>query len=381
MKLRILSLLIVGALATTACKRDPAPAAKAPPTPAADTAEAPADTLDASMASVSGKSDPNCVGPIQTGEPTTLTLGDRTFERTGSTLRLQGEAEATEVKIGVLANMNQATAENLFNLQRYLSFFDKEGVELILVAGDTGEERKDIEPLLAAVAESGRPVLAIAGNREKTTDFVESVRAVAKERPNLLNGNEIRHLAWHGLDVITLPGYHDARYIHQEPDQGCRYFLEDVQALTTLAKEAKNPVLLLAHGQPKGATPTALDVIAPGKEHIGDENLNEAIESAEIAFGVFGNVKEAGGLALRDLDGKEVVEEGALVKTLYLNPGAADSLEWVMNDGSTATGMAAVLHVQGQQASYRMYRAPKLTEAEREEAAKLLPREAAAQAD
>jgi hypothetical protein len=150
--------------------------------------------------------------------------------------------------------------------------------------------------------------------------------------------------------------------------------------MAALAKKAENPVLLLAHGQPKGSTPSALDVIAPGKEHIGDSNLNEAITGAGIPFGIFGNVKEAGGQAVADLDGKVVVAEGAFSERLYLNPGAADSLEWVMNDGTTATGMAAVLHVQGKTAGYRIYRAAKLTEAEQEEAARLLP-QAAAQAD
>jgi hypothetical protein len=204
MEIRLFTLLLAGSLATFACKRDPSPA-PAPAAEAADAVEAAPDARDASMASVSGQSDPNCVGPIEAGTPEALTIGGKTFERNGSTLTLQGEAGDAGVRIGVLANMNQATAENLFNLRRYLEFFQKEGVELIVVAGDTGEERKDIEPMLAAVAESGLPVLAIAGNREKTADFVESVRVVRETHANLLDGNRVRHLAWHGLDVITLP--------------------------------------------------------------------------------------------------------------------------------------------------------------------------------
>lgn len=380
MKLRYLALLLAASLFS--CKKsEPAPAAAAEPPPVAAEAR-PAEENDASMASVSGKSDPNCVGPVDTEVPETLQIAGKTYELNGYLLTAKGEApQEAELKLGVLANMNQATGENLFNLRRYLDYFKAKGVDAILVAGDSGEERKDIEAILAAVAESGVPVLAIAGNRERTTDFVDAIREIRKSRPNLLNGNRVRQVALHGLDVITLPGYHDARYIHQEPGNGCRYFKEDVRAVEKLAGDAKNPVLLLAHGQPKGTTPTALDVIAPGKEHIGDANLNKAVEGAKIAFGIFANVKEAGGQAVADLQGEKVVAEGEWSERLYLNPGAADAVEWVMNDGGTSSGMAAVLHVKEGKASHSIFRAPKLTEAERAEAVKLVPAGAAAQAE
>ena len=334
---------------------------------------------DASVASVSGKSDPACIGPIGPGETGTVTIRDRKFVRNGHELRIEGSApEGAEVRIGVLANLNVANGENLFNLRRYLAEFEKAGVELILVAGDSGDELAAIEGNLRAVAEAGVPVLAIAGNRERTRDFVAAVENVRKEKPNLLNGHQIRQLGLHGLDIVTLPGYHDPRYIHPEAGEGCQYFVEDVKAVQELAAQAKNPVLLLAHGQPKGVTRDALDVIAPDGEHIGDSNLNEAIRAANIRFGIFANVKEAGGKALADLEGNRVVPEGEWSEALYLNPGAADSLEWTMNDGTPAHGMAAILHFKDGKASYRVYRAPKLTEAEREEAAKLAPAKVAA---
>lgn len=357
----------------SACKKsEPAPAAdEAPAKEAAEAAKAEA-AADASAASVAGTSDPACVGPIGPGEPATVTIGDRSFERNGHLLRLQGEAEGeVEHRIGILANLNAANAVNLFNLRRYLAHFEKAGVELVLVAGDSGEDLETISKNLAAVAEAGVPTLAIAGNREKTKDFVAAVEAVQKEKANLLSGHEIRQLGLHGLDVLTLPGYHDPRYIHQEAGEGCRYFLDDVKALEKLASESEKPVLLLAHGQPKGQTPEALDVIAPDKEHIGDENLNHAIEKAKISFGIFANVKEAGGKGLANLAGTKVVPPGEWSESLYLNPGPADSLAWDMNDGTTSNGMAAILRVKGAKASYEILRAPKLSEADKEKAAAL----------
>lgn len=377
---RTLLLLLVFVFATS-CKQSPPEAPKQPP--AAEEAKpdkAPEAGKDASTASASGKSDPACIGPIGPGETATLTLGEKTFVREGHALRLQGDApEEAEIKIGVLANLNVANGENLFNLKRYLAAFEKEGVELILVAGDSGDVADAIERNLDAVAAAGLPTLAIAGNRERTQDFVAAVEKIRKEKPNLLNGHQIRQLGLHGLDIVTLPGYHDPRYIHQEEGEGCRYYVEDVKAVEKLASEAQNPVLLLAHGQPKGKTSHALDVITPGGEHIGDSNLNQAVLGAKIPFAIFANVKEAGGKALADLDGEKVVPEGEWSETLYLNPGAADSLEWTMNDGSSAFGMAAILHVKGKQASYKIHRASKLTEAEREEAAKLAPAQVAAE--
>lgn len=359
----------------TACKQSTPPAPAEAPKAEEKVAEKPAEPAkarDASTASVAGKSNPACIGPIGPGATETLEIRGKTYERNGHALRVRDEAEGeAEHKIGVLANLNASHAENAFNLRRYLAHFEKAGVELILVAGDIGEDGDTIERNLSQVAAAGLPTLAIAGNREKTTGFVSAVEKVREAHPNLISGHTIRQLGLRGLDVITLPGYHDPRYIHQEEGEGCRYFLDDVQAVEKLAGEASNPVLLLAHGQPKGSTPDALDVIAPDKEHIGDENLNKAIEAAKIPFGIFANVKEAGGKALADLGGARVVPAGEFSENLYLNPGPADSLPWTMNDGSTSYGMAAILHVKGKQASYEIVRASKLTDEEKEEAAKL----------
>lgn len=371
---RLLPLFLLSLLISACKQNQPAPEAKEPPKVEEAKAEEakPEDARDASTASVEGKSDPACIGPIGPGEVETVTLGERSFERNGHLLRIQGEAEeGAEHRIGVLANLNASNPENHFNIRRYLGRFEEAGVELILVAGDTGEDAETIAKNLAAVAGSGLPTLAIAGNREKTADFVAAVAKVQAEHPNLLSGHQIRQLGLHGLDVITLPGYHDPRYIHQEEGTGCRYFLDDVNAVEKLAAEASKPVLLLAHGQPKGRTPEALDVIAPDKEHIGDQNLNRAIEKAKIPFGIFANVKEAGGKGLADLGGAKVVPAGEWSETLYLNPGPADSLAWNMNDGTTSHGMAAILKVKEGKASYEIIRAPQLTDADKEEAAKL----------
>jgi len=348
--------------AAEAEKPAPAPAAPAAPTAAVN---------DAAVASVPGKSDPDCLGPIDTAVPETLTIKGRTVELNGYRLAITSAEDADEsAVIGVLANINEASGENMFNLDRYLSHFAEMGAELIVVAGDSGEDRAGIEAVLRKVASSGVPVLAIAGNREAKADFVDAVNAARKDHPNLINGNRVRYVDWDDVDFVTLPGYHDPRYIHAG-GAGCQYFKGDVTAVKKMAAAANDPVVLVAHGQPRGEAPTALDVIAPDKKHVGDSNLNEVL--AAIPFGIFPNIKEAGATAVVDAGGTEVLPEGKKSDRLYLHPGSADSIEWTMNDGSTTVGTAAVLTIDAGKASYSIYRAARLTEAERAQAATLVP--------
>jgi Icc-related predicted phosphoesterase len=339
---------------------EPAPAAApAAAAPAPVPAKPVVDT--ASVASVSGKSDPECVGPLATGVAEKLSVGNRALELNGYRLKLvKADADDTAV-IGVIANANEASPENLANLDRYLKFFEENGVELVVVAGDSGDDRESIEAVLRKIARTGTPTVAIAGNREPKAAFVDAVNAVRKNFPNLVNGNRVRRIDWDDVDLVTLPGYHDPRYIHAA-EAGCQYFQEDVDALATLAAEADHPVLLVAHGAPKGDTPDGLDAIAGEKpeerRNVGDPNLRAVLASAKIPFGIFPNIKEAGGRAFADVGGNKAVPQGQPAEQLYLNPGSADSLPWTMNDGTTARGMAAVVTVKGNRASYRLFQAP-----------------------
>lgn len=314
---------------------------------------------DAATTSMTGKADPDCVGPVDTAVPETFQVGGKNLELNGYKLSLKDPAqEGHKPTVGVLANINEASPENFAQIDRYLSFFKENGVELIVVAGDSGEGREQIAAALDKVGASGLPVVAIIGNREARADFVDAIQDVRKNRPNVINGNRVRYVDWHGVDLITLPGYHDSTYMHAGHN-GCQYFKQDVAGLKKLAAGANDPVLLVAHGQPLGKTPTALDVIAPDKKHVGDANLTAAIEEAKIPFGIFANIKETGGTATADVGGSTSVAAEVPSETLYLNPGSVDSLEWVMNDGTTSFGSAAILTFDGNKASYKLHRGAK----------------------
>lgn len=249
MNLRASSILCATILVAAACTE------KSPPPPVEEPkAEAPAAVQkhEAAVPSVTGKSDPDCVGPIDLAVPETIEVAGRTLELNGYRLSVKSEKDEDDrAVIGVLANINEASPENLFNLERYLGFFREQGAELILVAGDSGQDRAGIETVLRKVAEAELPTVVIAGNREAKADFVDAVVAVRKDAPWLINGNRVRHVNWDDADVFTLPGYHDPRYIHAG-GAGCQYFKQDVAALQKLIGDAEDAKVLLAHGQPLG---------------------------------------------------------------------------------------------------------------------------------
>jgi len=371
----LVALSAVALVALSACSEPPPPPkVEAPKKPEAPRKLEPAKPSSAAaVAAVSGKSDPECVGPVDTAVPRTLTVGARTIEVNGYLAKVTSPADADDgAVIGVLANVNEASGENLVNLGKYLAFFKENNVELILVAGDSGDDETSIGAVLEAIADAGLPTLVISGNREAKNDYVDAINAVEKKKPNLLNGNRVRHLDWDDLDVLTLPGYHDPRYIHAESN-GCQYFKEDVDRLAKLAAPlAGDPRLLLAHGGPNGSTPEALDVIAD-KSNVGDPAINALLTEGKFSFGVFPNIKESAGRAVGDVAQTKPVAEGALSDLLLLNPGSADSLGWTLNDGKTAQGMATVITVKGKQASWKLFQAPPLSDADKAAAAKLAP--------
>jgi hypothetical protein len=114
--------------------------------------------------------------------------------------------------------------------------------------------------------------------------------------------------------------------------------------------------VLLSHGPPHQSGKQALDFV-PGAGNVGDPALRALLKQAQIPFGLFGHILEAGGHAT-DLDGKPLPPQRPF-KSLYLDQGSVNPLPWKMNDGTTSYGLAAIFTLQGTQASYEMMRLPK----------------------
>lgn len=367
---RLLALALAGSFPFAACKKEEPP----PPAPPAPAPKPPAPPAPPPPASASGQSQPDCVGPFTTTEsPVDVKLGAFAAKRTGALLNVASAPEAAEHVFGLVANVKEATGENLFNLKRYVEFFKAQKAEAILVAGDSGESKEGITRVLEPLAQAGLPVFAIPGNREARADFRAAIEALAAKYPNLVDMTRVRLVNFPFASILSLPGYYDRRFIHVG-EAGCQYFKEDVAALAPIAVQAKQPAILLAHAEPHGKGPDAIDAFPEG--NAGDDNLTQFLKANRVPFGVFANIHEAGGRAT-DLD-SNVVKEGEFKEKLFVNPGLADSTAWKLNDKTWSNGMVGTLTVKGTQAAYKVFRAAQLTEAEEAEARKLEPTAAAA---
>ena len=176
---------------------------------------------------------------------------------------------------------------------------------------------------------------------------------LTEDYPNVFNMNMIRRVDLDDLDIISMPGYHDPEYIHCSWDK-CLNYESDTLGVEYLAKEANNEVLLISHGPFRQNHRDGIDVVSEG-DNVGNKALANAISRANIFFGAFGNILEAGGKATNQ-QGNNIIRQDTFVSSLFLNPGPADSMIWTMNDGTESHGMAAVMHFVGKKAKYKIFR-------------------------
>jgi Icc-related predicted phosphoesterase len=310
-----------------------------------------------------------CAAPLDIVPSVDVKIGDRAAKTSGYKLTF-ADKDPDSLKLGVLGPINEDLGENMVALKRYVKFFTDEKADAIIVTGDIGEKASSIARALNVLADSKLPVLAVIGNRECRAEFTDGVSASRKDHSNVINLNEIRAIEFPELTLVSLPGYHAPDYI--QCATGCRYFKSTLDEVVRVAKDAKNPVMLVSHGPPHGSSNQALDYASAGG-NVGDENINRAITEGNIAFGVFSNIKEAGGRGSADPVGATLVKEGTASKTLFFAAGPADTFGWELNDGTKEVGMAALITVKDGQATFKNFRMKPLTAAEKAEAKKLEP--------
>lgn len=346
---RTLLTTLLTASALVACKKDPPP--PPPPAPKPTSAPAPTEAPEAARAA-----DPGCAGKYtEEGEAKVFEAGGKSFSLKGARLDETSKDADDQLVLGVVADINEDTPDNLANLDAIIKFFKDGKAEGVIIDGDLGEDQKQIEAVLSKLTESGLPLFAIAGNRDGRAAFNDAVAAVAARYPGLFNLNQIRAVLFDDGALVTMPGYHNKLYIHAE--DGCAYGPADLEATKpAIAAAAGKTVVFVSHGPPKQDGADALDRTL---EHVnvGDPAMAELLKASAIKFGIFANVREAGGRAT-NLAGTTLVKEGTLADELYLTTGAADAVRWQMNDGTESNGMATLFTLKGKQASFKVFRAP-----------------------
>ena len=279
------------------------------------------------------------------------------FEVSGARAQVHAAVPPKETRLGLMSAIKDFSPETRANLEQFAAAFRKAAVSAIVVDGDSAygvdDQDSTLTELFAWLGAQGVPVYAIIGNSESRSSFNRALLAAYRKHPNVINLDLVRRVEGDGFTLVTLPGYYDARYIHESA--GCRYKPEDAQELTRIARGAPSPVVLVTHGPPKQAGKAALDVTDDG-HNVGDPDLAAAIGEARINFGVFGHILESGGRAT-DLEGKRSIKPGQLAAALYVNPGPAFADPWALNNGGTSHGMAAILTLKNGKGEWQQLRA------------------------
>lgn len=254
--------------------------------------------------------------------------------------------------LGVLANIENSTPGTQANLDRFLAAFEEAAVDAIVVAGDVGDTRADLDANLGKLGASGRPVLVLIGNRESRVDFEGALDAIREDAPAVFNLNRVRRVNTPAMDLVTLPGFNDRNYVHKA--DGCVYDALEIQFLSRLTEEADSPVLLVAHAAHMMEGEDAIDhAIDTG--NIGNPDLREWVLETKVRFGIYANAQEAGGKGT-DAVGTRAVKPATPVSELFVNPGPAMADPWTMNDRSESRGMGLVLTFADKRLSYEVIR-------------------------
>lgn len=297
-----------------------------------------------------------CPGPIDTLKtPRTVTLGGKAYKHNGYRLEIEKPDADKKAKLGVVSAIKDTSIGTKKNFEAAVAWFKAEQVDWIVANGDLALEEFALEEVLDMLGATGVPTLLVLGNSESKGSFARAYAEREKKYPNLVNGTWVRQVVADDVELWTVPGYHDRKFVHQ--GAGCLYKAEDIEATVQgLSPAGEAPVVLVAHGPPLGKGKSAIDWMSD-KTNVGDKQLNELIKTKSIAFGLFGHILEAGGAAVGK-DFATPLKQNDKHAALYLNAGSLSGDPWRMNDGSTATGMAVLVTLEGGKASYVLKRLP-----------------------
>lgn len=291
-----------------------------------------------------------CPGPFDTlAKPRSVRLAGKQYEHDGYKLTVKTPDPDQTVKIGVLGAIKDTAPPTRRNVASAIAWFKEQNVEWVISNGDLALEELDLEDVIDMLGESGLPTLVVLGNSESRGSWARAYKSKAKRFPNLVNGTWVRQIIADDVEIWTVSGYHDRRFVKQ--GAGCIYDQDDIDLMQdNLRPAGSSPIVLVSHGPPRTQGIKTIDRMFEG-QNVGDPMLTDLIKKRKIPFGIFGHILEAGGLAVgRDL--RTPVEPNTWTSSFYLNAGSISGDPWAMNDGSTSYGMAAVATIEGQRGRF-----------------------------
>jgi hypothetical protein len=158
--------------------------------------------------------------PFSLKESKELSLKGQSFTALGSTLKYNKEKLNGPLRIGVVGALKDAAPGTRKSLKKAIKIFRKKKVAILLANGDLAEDEELNDVLTMLGEESPFPVFAFPGNIEWGGAFNHAIEKVQKTHPHVINMNWVRHLDYGGYHLVSIPGYHNSRFMRPG---GCRY--------------------------------------------------------------------------------------------------------------------------------------------------------------
>lgn len=289
-----------------------------------------------------------CAPPIDDGGRESFKLPPLVVERDGFDMEVRGIERGTVI-LGLIAGIHEPTPANLGNIAFLLDRFKVAGVQAVVVAGGVGLAREEVQRILEVLSSAPVPVLVSPGAQESYDILRETIAAMRKARPQLIDMTLVRRIRLGHVTLISLPGYHNPFYLEAK-ERGCAYESGDLSDIESLARGERLPVLISA-SPPRGRSERSVDR-GRGGINIGDPVLAGMLGRAGIRFGLFGHVYESGGQATLD-DGASPIADGVWSDSLFVQSGAADAVPLSLTNGGRSVGMAQIVEFSGPRGRYR----------------------------
>jgi len=129
----------------------------------------------------------------------------------------------------------------------------EERVDLLLLLGSLGRERREIQQLLEAVLAIGPPLLLIPGGDDSLKELDRAIGSLDEEaRKRLLDGRRLHAVIAAERAVVVVPGAPDGRFAYN--DDACGYRSSDLkERIARGKKHTSRPLALFAWAAEGGA--------------------------------------------------------------------------------------------------------------------------------